>query len=65
MWNINRYIIIFPWKFQYNFLWYNDEKLRRSEHITQIAHNGEIRHEDVEQLIGNHHLHVPRSGDSQ
>ncbi|PSN37431.1 hypothetical protein C0J52_19028 [Blattella germanica] len=39
---------------------YNDEELRGSQYLTQVPYNCEIRHENVEQLFRDHHLHVPR-----
>ena len=45
---------------QDHFLRHNDEELRGGQHIAQVAHHRQVRHEDVEQQFGDDHFHVPR-----
>lgn len=50
---------------QHHILWHHYEELRGSEHLSQISYDCQVRDEDVEQFLRDHHLHVPGCGHYQ
>lgn len=43
----------------------HDEKLRGGQHLAQITHDGQVRHEDAELVVRDGYFHVPRRGHRQ
>ena len=49
--------------FQDHILRHHLQELRGAQHLGQLSDDAEVRHEDVERLLRDHHLHVSRRCD--